>query len=95
MKNAALIRQAKALLELDEAGALVPHGIGGLGRKTIERLVAALETPDAPTDEQIKAAGAVLAKAWPGGLEDETNQQRPPNTYAISTVFNVIAALRS
>lgn len=38
-----VIRQAKALLELDAEGALVPHGIGGLGRTTIERLITALE----------------------------------------------------
>lgn len=49
-----VIRQAKALLELDEAGALVPHGIGGLGRATIERLIACLETP---SSEQVTRLG--------------------------------------
>lgn len=38
-----LLGSAKALLELDAAGALVPHGIGGHARKIINALAARLE----------------------------------------------------
>lgn len=37
--NAALVRSAKALLDLDAAGALVPHGIGGHARTIIEAFI--------------------------------------------------------
>jgi len=38
-----LIANAKALLALDERGSLAPHGIGGLAREVIEKLVARVE----------------------------------------------------
>lgn len=39
----ALINGAKALLALDESGSLVPHGIGGLAREVIEKLIVRVE----------------------------------------------------
>jgi len=38
-----LIKSAKALLALDEKGSLAPHGIGGLAREVIEKLIARVE----------------------------------------------------
>lgn len=46
-----LIANAKALLALDERGSLAPHGIGGLAREVIEKLVARVEQT-APQPEQ-------------------------------------------
>lgn len=39
----ALINGAKALLALDESGSLAPHGIGGLAREVIEKLIVRVE----------------------------------------------------
>jgi hypothetical protein len=39
----ALLAAADALLDLDERGALVPHGVGGLARRVIGSLAARLE----------------------------------------------------
>lgn len=38
-----LVEQAKALLELDAAGALVPRGVCGLARQIIEKFIARAE----------------------------------------------------
>src|SRR5690606_38641958 len=38
-----LVQNAKSLLALDERGALAPHGIGGLAREVIEKLIAHIE----------------------------------------------------
>lgn len=46
-------RSAGALLALDAAGTLVPHGIGGLAREIITRaaaIISALAAPPAPAD---------------------------------------------
>lgn len=50
-----LIANAKALLALDERGSLAPHGIGGLAREVIEKLVARVEQT-APQPEQVEPA---------------------------------------
>lgn len=47
----ALINGAKALLALDESGSLAPHGIGGLAREVIEKLIVRVEqTAPQPED---------------------------------------------
>lgn len=38
-----LVDNIEALLDLDAAGALVPHGIGGLARTLFERVVERLK----------------------------------------------------
>ena len=47
-----VIEQIDALLALDEAGALVPHGIGGLARRLLTDCRDRLEV----TDEKVKRA---------------------------------------
>lgn len=51
--NAHLIRSAQALLDLDAAGALVPHGIGGHARSIIESFIARLPTTEYVTDHSV------------------------------------------
>jgi len=53
-----LIKGAKALLALDEKGSLVPHGIGGLAREVIEKLIARVEHT-APQPEQSELVEAL------------------------------------
>lgn len=69
--NAALIRNAKALLDLDADGALFPHGIGGHARGIIEAFVArfAAQSADAvdakPSAAQPdEAAERAAFEAW-------------------------------
>ncbi len=54
-----LVQNAKALLALDERGALAPHGIGGLAREVIEKLIAHVERTT-PQPEQ----SALSGKCW-------------------------------
>ncbi|MHB0806061.1 hypothetical protein [Stutzerimonas nitrititolerans] len=54
-----LVQNAKALLALDERGALAPHGIGGLAREVIEKLIAHIERTT-PQPEQ----SALSGKCW-------------------------------
>lgn len=54
-----LIKSAKALLALDKKGALAPHGIGGLAREVIEKLIARVERTT-PQPEQ----SALSGKCW-------------------------------
>ena len=48
--NAKLIKSAQALLDLDAAGALVPHGIGGHARVIIAAFIARLPVTDYTRD---------------------------------------------
>ena len=49
--NAQLILSAKALLDLDKKGALVPHGIGGHARGIISAFIARLPAPTVKGDK--------------------------------------------
>lgn len=48
--NTELIASAKALLELDAAGAMYPHGIGGHARTIIEAFIKRLPIIDYTRD---------------------------------------------
>lgn len=48
--NAALIKSAQALLDLDASGALVPHGIGSHARTLIEAFIERLPVIDYTRD---------------------------------------------
>lgn len=68
--TAALIRNIDALLELDAAGALVPHGVGGHARGLLEAASVRLAAPAQPL------APEHLFELWWAEYMPEANQAR-------------------
>lgn len=56
--DAHLISSIKALLSLDAAGALVPHGVGGHGRKLLESAAVRLESKQHAVTVKVDASEA-------------------------------------
>ena len=70
-----LIEGAKALLALDKKGSLAPHGIGGLAREVIEKLIARVEhTAPQPEQSGLVAACPLLERGEPAPIA-QTEQQ--------------------
>lgn len=55
-RRARLVRNAEALLRIDAAGSLVPHGIGNIAREIIEALIAEVKSDT--------TAGMVIVPTW-------------------------------
>jgi len=81
-----LIKSAKALLALDEKGSLAPHGIGGLAREVIEKLIARVEQ----TAPQGKFRMGDLVKKstgseWVGRVVGWYSTEQTPEGYAVES----------
>ena len=82
----ALINGAKALLALDESGSLAPHGIGGLAREVIEKLIVRVEQ----TAPQGKFRMGDLVKKstgseWVGHVCGWYSTNQTPEGYAVES----------
>lgn len=81
----AFVEQAEALLSLDAKGALVPHGIGGLGRELLEKATRLVS--GSPSPKIAEAAGAAreeAAKLIEGMIWDPPYAKRPDSRMALA-----------
>jgi hypothetical protein len=77
MDELPICKNAKALLELDASGSLVPHGIGGLARdiitrqsETIERLTREREQCKLAKVHELILATSALIALFPADIDE-------------------------